>query len=130
MELQDASHFTDVSFTVGYNCLKGEWKSYLSYTPDYYIEHQHYFQSGKNYSSESQEIGLWSHGLTNQSYQVFYGKLYPFVIEVPVREQYVNKILTNYQYRILGLLDLIRHGFIMIPTTAVSFGWLSPTRTI
>ena len=93
------------------------------------------FQSGKNYSSESQEIGLWSHGLTNQSYQVFYGKLYPFVIEVPVREQYVNKILTNYQYRmdarryqdevnyqILRTTGLIRHGFIMIPTTAVSFG--------
>lgn len=25
VELQDTSHFTDVSFTVGYNCLKGEW---------------------------------------------------------------------------------------------------------
>ena len=99
VSLQDPDHFTDVSFTVAYNCLAGEWKSYLSYTPDYYIEHQHYFQSGINFSHDPNRIGLWSHGLTNQSYQVFYGDLYPFIIEVPVREQYVNKILSNFQYR-------------------------------
>lgn len=123
VELQDASHFTDVSFTVGYNCLKGEWKSYLSYTPDYYIEHQHYFQSGKNYSSESQEIGLWSHGLTNQSYQVFYGKLYPFVIEVPVREQYVNKILTNYQYRMDARRYQDEVNYQILRTTGFNKAW-------
>lgn len=123
VELQDTSHFTDVSFTVGYNCLKGEWKSYLSYTPDYYIEHQHYFQSGKNYSSESQEIGLWSHGLTNQSYQVFYGKLYPFVIEVPVREQYVNKILTNYQYRMDARRYQDEVNYQILRTTGFNKAW-------
>lgn len=99
VSLQDPDQFEDVSFTVAYNCLAGEWKSYLSYTPDYYIEHQHYFQSGINYSHDTNRLGLWSHGLTNQSYQVFYGDLYPFIIEVPVREQYVNKILSNFQYR-------------------------------
>lgn len=99
VSLTDPSHFRDISFTLGFNCLKEEWKSYLSYTPDFYIEHQHYFQSGINQSNDTDSVGLWSHGLTNQSYQVFYGKLHPFVIEVPVREQYVNKILTNYQYR-------------------------------
>lgn len=99
VSLDDPAHFTDVSFTIGYNCLGNEWKSYMSYTPDFYIEHQHYFQSGINKSRNADEEGLWSHCLTNQSYQVFYGKRYPFIVEVPVREQYVNKILTNYQYR-------------------------------
>ena len=73
--------------------------TYMSYTPDYYIERQHYLQSGLNYAADERMLGLWSHGLTNQSYQVFYGKLYPFIVEVPVREQFVKKILTDVRYR-------------------------------
>lgn len=99
VDLRDPAHFTDVSFTVTYNCLAEEWKSYMSYTPDYYIERQHYLQSGLNYAADERMLGLWSHGLTNQSYQVFYGKLYPFIVEVPVREQFVKKILTDVRYR-------------------------------
>lgn len=99
VRVQDPAHFTDVSFTVTYNCLAGEWKSYMSYTPDYYIERQHYMQSGLNYAADDRMVGLWSHGLTNQSYQVFYGKLYPFIVEVPIREQFVKKMLTDVRYR-------------------------------
>lgn len=98
IQLTDPDYFQDVSFTIGYNLLKGEWVSYYSYTPDYYIEHMHYFQSGLNYSNDVNELGLWSHLLTPQSYQVFYGKKYPFIVEVPVKEQYANKILAAIQY--------------------------------
>lgn len=99
ISLTDPTYFIDVSFTLAYSCKNNEWISYYSFTPDYYIEHLSYFQTGKNWSSDYREEGLWSHLLTAQSYQVFYGKKYPFMIELPVREQYVNKILSNIQYR-------------------------------
>lgn len=99
VRLTDPGYFLDVSFTLAYSCKNNEWISYYSFTPDYYIEHMNYFQSGKNFASDFREVGLWSHLLTAQSYQVFYGKKYPFMIELPVRGQYVNKILSNIQYR-------------------------------
>lgn len=99
IDLTDPSYFVDVSFTLAYSCKNNEWISYYSFTPDYYIEHLSYFQTGKNWSVDYREEGLWSHLLTSQSYQVFYGKKYPFMIELPVQEQYVNKILSNIQYR-------------------------------
>lgn len=99
VDMVDPNYFVDVSFTLAYSCKNNEWISYYSFTPDYYIEHLSYFQTGKNFSSDLREEGLWSHLLTAQSYQVFYGKRYPFMIELPVKEQYVNKILTNIQYR-------------------------------
>lgn len=99
VRLADPEYFVDVSFTLAYSCKNNEWISYYSFTPDYYIEHMSYFQTGKNFAQDFREVGLWSHLLTAQSYQVFYGKKYPFMIELPVREQYVNKILSNIQYR-------------------------------
>lgn len=99
VSLCDPEYFVDVSFTLAYSCKNNEWISYYSFTPDYYIEHMSYFQTGKNFAADFREVGLWSHLLTAQSYQVFYGKKYPFMIELPVRDQYVNKILSNIQYR-------------------------------
>lgn len=99
IDLRDTSYFQDTSFTIAYSCKKQEWISYYSFLADYYIEHQHYFQTGKNYAVDSREEGLWSHLLTPQSYQVFYGKRYPFIIEAPIPEQYVNKIASAIQYR-------------------------------
>lgn len=99
VQLTDPKYFTDVSFTLAFSCKNNNWISYYSFTPDFYVEHQHYFQTGKNFAYDSNEIGLWSHLLTAQSYQVFYGKRYPFMLELPVREQYVHKILMNIQYR-------------------------------
>lgn len=99
VRLTDPEFFLDVSFTLAYSCKNNEWISYYSFTPDYYIEHMNYFQTGNNFADDFREVGLWSHLLTTQSYQVFYGKKYPFMIELPVRGQYVNKILSNIQYR-------------------------------
>lgn len=91
----NSSYFKDVSFTLSYSCVKGEWISYYSFCPDYYIEQQSYFQSGNNYSLG---VGLWSHLLTNKSFLTFYGYKHPFIIETPVKEKFTGTILSSLEY--------------------------------
>lgn len=85
--------FKDVSWTISFSPVMGSWLSFYSFKPNYYISHNNYFQTGIN--SQGSEFGLWSHLLTNKSYQVFYGKKYPFEIEYPVKSDYVNKTLQS-----------------------------------
>lgn len=96
--LQDETYFENCSFTIAYSPLSQTWISYYSFLPDYYIGHIDYFQSGVNRSKDSGEVGLWSHLLTNQSYQVFYGKLYPWIIETPLVNQTTDSIFHNVHY--------------------------------
>lgn len=95
VELTNREYFEDMSFTIAYHCLLQRWISYYSFTPDYYIAHQDYFQTGNNFAQDYRQLGLWSHLLTFQSYQVFYGVLHPYTIEVPVEEEYRQKILVS-----------------------------------
>lgn len=100
ISLHDTNYFEDVSFTIAYSCKKKEWISYYSFAPDYYIEQQQYFMSGKNYSASASEIGLWTHLLTNRSFLTFYGTTYPFELEVPVKETYNGSILASVEYEL------------------------------
>ena len=88
----------DASFTLAYSPLTKSWISYYDFKPAYYVNHHNYFQTGINYGKDDSEFGLWSHLLTNKSYQVFYGKFYPFTIELPIKEVYSNRILKNVEY--------------------------------
>jgi hypothetical protein len=89
--------FEDVSWTVAYSPVLGSWMSFYSFKPNYYINHNNYFQTGMNVTSDYSEFGLWSHLLTNKSYQVFYGKKQPFTVEYPIKEEFVTKTLNNVQ---------------------------------
>lgn len=100
ISVHDSEYFEDVSFTLAYSCKKKEWVSYYSFCPDLYIEQQQHFISGKNYSSIASEVGLWSHLLTNRSFQTFYGTTYPFMLEVPVKETYNGSILASVEYEL------------------------------
>lgn len=90
-------HFEDVSWTVAYSPVLGAWVSFYGFKPNYYISHNNYFQTGVNSNVDPTEFGLWSHLLTNKSYQVFYGKKQPFTIEYPIKEEFVTKTLNNVQ---------------------------------
>jgi hypothetical protein len=99
VSLRDSDYFEDVSFTVAYSCLTGRWISFYSFTPDYYVSHHHYFQTGINATDgETERTGLWTHLLTKRSYQVFYGDLYPFIIETPTGYGVTNRMLTFVEY--------------------------------
>ena len=93
VDITDPDYFKEVSWTISYRPETGGWESYMDYTPNYYLSHSDYFQSGKN--SNTTEFGLWSHLLTNKSYRVFYGQKYPYIIEYPEKNEYINKRLED-----------------------------------
>lgn len=95
VQLTDPAYFENCSFTIAYSLITNGWISYYSFKPNYYLNHNNYFQTGINQSGDTSELGLWSHLLTNKSYQVFYGKKYPWIIEVPVKNEFVTKRLEN-----------------------------------
>lgn len=101
IEPTNSEYFCDKSFTIAYSPLIDSWVSFYSFTPNYYVPTETYFQSGVNFpnSNDPSEIGLWSHLLTNKSYQVFYGKLHPFVLEYSTGTKYVNNQLTSISYQ-------------------------------
>lgn len=101
IELTDTKYFCNKSWTLGYSPLTKSWISFYSFIPNFYIGHDNYFQSGINYSQngDPNEIGLWNHLITNRSYQVFYGKLYPFITDVVVKDQLINKQLHSIEYQ-------------------------------
>ena len=96
--IQEWEREKDASFTLAYSPLTKSWISYYDFKPAYYVSHYNYFQTGINFGTDDSEFGLWSHLLTNKSYQVFYGKFYPFTIELPIKEVYSNRILKNVEY--------------------------------
>lgn len=87
----DPKDFEDVSWTVSYSPLYDSWVSFYSFTPDYAVSFNDYFQTGHN--NEEDKRGVWSHLLTNKSFQVFYGEKYSWTIEVPFKNEYVSKVL-------------------------------------
>ena len=96
--IQEYERKQDASFTLAYSPLTKTWISYYDFKPAYYVNHFNYFQTGINYGKDESEFGLWSHLLTNKSYQVFYGKRYPFTIELPIKEMFTNRVLQNVEY--------------------------------
>jgi len=102
IHVTDKEYFEDCSWTVAYtptgNPQTSTWISFYSFLPDYYVAHQNYFSSGINYG-EGQ--GFWNHLLgNNQTFQVFYGKLYPWIIELPVKSNLQTKMYEDFSYRL------------------------------
>lgn len=96
--LTDSTYFTDCSWTIAYSPQTKMWVSYYSFQPSYYVGLNSYFKTGINYSADASEIGLWSHLPFLSSYQVFYGKLYPFTVDYVVGTKYSNSLLEGIQY--------------------------------
>jgi len=94
----DTAYFKDCSFTVGYSPLSVSWISYYSFKPNYYITYNDYFQTGLNYPNDPAEKGLWSHYPFTSSYQVFYGKLYPFTVEYPMVSKFSQSSISTIEY--------------------------------
>ena len=93
INLEDEQYFKEVSWTIAYSPVYHSWISYYDFYPNYYISHNNYFQTGIN--AMGTKFGLWSHLLTNKSYQVFYGTKYSFDIEYPIKSDAVTKTLNN-----------------------------------
>lgn len=79
----DPTYFCNRSWTISYSPITKSFVSFHSSTPNYYIANQAYFQGGFNYSptNDLTDLGLWSYNLTSKSYQVYEGKIRPFIIQ-------------------------------------------------
>ena len=102
VSVKDPLYFGNKSWTLSYNFLHRSWVSFHSFLPNYYVDYLDNFQSGLNRSSQS---SLWSHGLTNKSYQCYYGKLYPFTIEVLTNPSGQQQVLNDISFT----LEVLRY---------------------
>lgn len=94
IELCDTKYFCNRSWTASYNFALKSWVSFHSYTPNYYVDDIDYFESGIN----GRKSTLWTHNLTNKSYQVYYGKLHPFIIDTIADPQPNSQTLNSVEY--------------------------------
>jgi len=94
IETNNTTYFEDASFTISYSPLYDAWSSFHPYKPDYYIGYNNYFQSGYNFPTAS----LWSHLLTNKSFQVFNGVKTPWIIEYPNQNKFISKVSQSIEY--------------------------------
>jgi len=97
IELTDTRFFCDKSWTLAYHVQAKSWISYYSFLPQGYISNYNYFQSFYNNS-------LWSHLLTNKSYQIFYGKKFPFKVQI-LSKTAETKVLNSIEFG----TDVIRY---------------------
>jgi hypothetical protein len=101
ISLDDERYFTKKHWTISYNFLSKTWVSYHSFLPNYYVNMVDYFESGINGSQSS----VWAHGITNKSFQVYYGKLYPFVIDTLTEPTMPMSYINSLEY----MVDVIRY---------------------
>lgn len=95
---ENENYFEKAHFTVGYSFLTESWISYYSFHPNYYNSYTDYFQTGVNSTTDKQANGLWTHHPMISSYQVFYGKLYPFVIEYASKTKNYKSLIESVEY--------------------------------
>lgn len=95
IDVTNTNYFEDVSWTVAYSLTTQSWISYYDFKPNYYVNHNNYFQTGVNVSADNTELGLWSHLLTNKSFGVFYGKKYEIGFEFPTINNFTSKELES-----------------------------------
>lgn len=91
IELSDTTYFCNKSWTISYNFITKSWVSFHSFIPNLYIDWINYFQSYKSGQ-------IWSHNISNKSYQVYYGKLEPFIVETHTKPELSKSYLTHYEF--------------------------------
>ena len=91
-------YFKKAYFTIAFSFISESWVSYYSFHPNYYNSLIDFFQTGVNFSNETVSEGLWTHNPMISSYQVFYGKKYPFEIEYPLKSNGASSFLENVSF--------------------------------
>lgn len=110
VSLTDTRYFCNKSWTASYNLKDKSWTSFHTYTPNFYVQHIDTFDSAifkpimiNNQLAKQQK--LYTHNYSNKSYQVFYDKLEPFIIEFQAKQSLNNNTLNSIEY----YLDVIRY---------------------
>lgn len=93
ISINDKEYFCDASWTVAYSPPTESWVSFYSFTPNFYVEQNDYFQTGV-------DSGIWNHHLRDdRQYQHFYGSIAPFEIYTLTSTDIHSKILQSISFR-------------------------------
>ena len=84
----DSRYFCDKSWTISYSPTLGEWTSFFTTRPNYWIGTESFFQGGLNFPVDQNpnKIGLWTWGLSQKSFCVFEGQLEKFMFEYVLKD--------------------------------------------
>lgn len=88
-----SKYFVDCSWTVSFSFLSKSWVCPHSFIPNYYVDSVEFFGAGLN-----SDNSFWLHNVINSSYQVYFGKLYPFIIEPFFKFSGVVNCLKSIEY--------------------------------
>jgi len=92
VDFDNTQYFKDVSFTLSFRPQSG-WLSYMSFQPNYYSKFNNIVDAGYNYGIDKET--LWTHNFGLKSFQVFQGRIYPFIVDAQIKNENVNKILSS-----------------------------------
>ena len=104
VRLTDGNYFCNASWTISYSFYTQTWRSFHSFTPNYYIDELNVFNSGLNGLGRGLS-SLWQHNITNKSFQTYYGILRPFEIESVSKFSINPQIVTDVAFK----LDVLRY---------------------
>jgi hypothetical protein len=81
--VQNPAHFCDLSWTMAFRLDYKFWIGWYPFKPNFYIGYDTFFQVGINPPcGYRMSASVWSHLLTNKSYQVFFGRFYPWELQL------------------------------------------------
>ena len=92
IEFADLTYFENHSFTISYSILLKSWISFHSFLPNAYVSFIDHFQT-------ITQTGTWNHNLSPLTYQTYYNRFYPYIIEYAVNNapntHMVNSVTYN-----------------------------------
>ena len=92
------NYFKDVSWTISYKPQEGKWNSFFTFYPDYSPFHNGFFQTSYNWGRDKGT--MWNHSLNNSSFQVFQGRIEPFILEFPIQNENVLKQVDSLSFNV------------------------------
>lgn len=92
IEFGDLTYFENHSFTISYSVLLKAWISFHSFLPSAYVSFIDHFQTAT-------ATGTWNHNLSPLTYQTYYNRFSPYILEYTVNyapnTHVVNSITYN-----------------------------------
>ncbi len=94
IQLGDTNYFCNRCWTMTFSFVSNSWVSWHSYQPNFYIEYPNYFQAGWN---DQQYTNIWNHNVLWDSFQVYRGTTFPYMLTYPVNWQGMEQTLQSMQ---------------------------------
>jgi len=85
------TYFENHSFTISYSVLIKAWISFHSFLPSAYVSFIDHFQTVT-------ATGTWNHNLSPLTYQTYYNRFYPYIIEYTVNNAPNTHVVNSISY--------------------------------